>query len=409
MEFGLRPVVRPQLSLTLAGFVLGGVLLGTCSGLCPGLHANTFALLLAGLASSLPGPPAYVGVAILAAGTVHTFLDVVPALALGVPDAAMAPTALPGHRLVLAGRGHEALRLSALGSGAALLAAVPLAVPVTALMRLLVPVVEAHLSVVMAGVVALLVATERDAVAAIGAVLAVAASGLLGVLTLDLPTNGLVAVGGTLTPLFSGLFGAPVLLDALDGSGIPPQDDAVVTTPRRSLLRLALTGTCSGAIVSYVPGISSAIAATAALTVSPSGGPRRFLITTSAVNTATAVFALFSLVSLGAPHTGVTVALDSLSGRPPLAWLLVSVLGAGTVGAVLVPTVGDRYLRVVGRADNDRLSIAVLAGLIALSWVVAGPTGVGIFAAATLVGHVPQRFGARRSSLMGVLLVPLAL
>jgi putative membrane protein len=65
---------------------------------------SIFALLMAAVAPTIPGPPELVGAAMLAAGVTHTFLDVVPALALGVPDAAMAAAALPGHRLVLEGR-----------------------------------------------------------------------------------------------------------------------------------------------------------------------------------------------------------------------------------------------------------------------------------------------------------------
>jgi putative membrane protein len=95
---------------TLLAYTLAGVALGTVSGLVPGVHANAFALLLAATAPTLSGPSTGVACAVLAAGVTHTFLDVVPALALGVPDAAMAAGSLPGHRLVLGGRGREALR-----------------------------------------------------------------------------------------------------------------------------------------------------------------------------------------------------------------------------------------------------------------------------------------------------------
>ena len=94
-------------TLLAFAFVAGGIALGTASGLLPGLHANNMAFLLAGVAPSVPGPPLYVAMAMLSAGVVHTFLDVVPSLALGVPDASMAAVALPGHRLVLEGRGRE--------------------------------------------------------------------------------------------------------------------------------------------------------------------------------------------------------------------------------------------------------------------------------------------------------------
>jgi len=103
MDALVRPVVDPGFAAAALAFLCGGVALGTASGLVPGLHANNFALLLAGLAPSVSADPLLVGVAMLGAGVVHSFLDIVPALALGVPDAATAVAALPGHRLVVAG------------------------------------------------------------------------------------------------------------------------------------------------------------------------------------------------------------------------------------------------------------------------------------------------------------------
>jgi hypothetical protein len=47
---GIRLTVDPAEALLFCGFLAGGVALGTVSGLTPGIHANTFALVLAGLA-----------------------------------------------------------------------------------------------------------------------------------------------------------------------------------------------------------------------------------------------------------------------------------------------------------------------------------------------------------------------
>jgi len=392
---------------TLAA-VAGGICLGTLSGLVPGLHANTLALLLAAGASEVPGPRLYVGAAMLAAGVTHTFLDVVPALALGVPDPAMAAGALPSHRLVLEGRGREALRLSALGSGAAVVLAVPLSVPVTLLMVKLYPVVSAHLPLVLGSIAAVLVASEPGWDRRVGAVFSLVGSGGLGLAVLDASVSGVVPVADVLVPVFAGLFGAPVLLAAIEGSGVPPQADARVTTPKRTLATLATVGTLCGAVVGYLPGVSSAVAATLALGLVSTGGARAFVVTTSGVNTATAVFALFALVTFGDPRTGVLVALDRAAVPLAVPSLLSAVAVAAVVSAMLVPVVGDRYLRTVGRLDPAWLSVGVLAGLLGLSVVFAGPLGVAIFAAATLVGHLPPRFGCRRATLMGVLLVPLA-
>lgn len=420
----VRLTADPVAVAVLLAAITAGVGLGTVSGLVPGLHANTLALLLAATAGSVPGPRLYIGAAMLAAGVTHTFLDVVPALALGVPDPAMAAGALPGHRLVIEGRGREALRLSALGSGTAVVLAAPLAVPVTLLMERVYPFVTAHLTVVLGAIAALLVLSEPGWDRRIGAVLSIAASGGLGLALLDIPTDGLLPVADILVPLFSGLFGAPVLLAAIEGEGVPPQADAAVTTPRRTVATLATIGTLCGAVVGYLPGVSSAIAATLALGVTANGGPlslatetegrespsgpRAFIVTTSGVNTATAVFALFALVTFGDPRTGVLVALDRASVPLVLPSLLTSVAIAAVAGGLLVPSLGDRYLRTVGRLDPTWLSVGVLAGLVVLSGVFAGTIGVGAFAAATLVGHLPPTVGCRRATLMGVLLVPIA-
>lgn len=406
MEFTVA--ARP--AATALGFVIGGVTLGTASGLVPGLHANNVALVLAGVAPSVPAPPLYVGMAIVAAGVVHTFLDIVPALAIGVPDPAVAVAALPGHRLVIEGRGREALRLSALGSGLAVVFAVPLAVPVTRAMTAVWPTLRANLAVALAGVAALLVVTERGVVSKLVAGISFATSGVLGLATLDISPAAPLSAGGMLTPLFAGLFGAPVLVDAIGSGDIPPQDDPAVSMSKAGVGGLTAVGTLAGAIVGYVPAVSSAVAATVTLCAIPGRyGARGFIVATSGVNTANCIFALFALVALGAPRTGVLVAVESAAVPLSLPHLLGAVAAAAAVGAILVVTVGDRYLTVVGRFDATWLSVATLLFLGLLSGLFAGAVGVVVYVAATVVGLVPARFRARRANLMGVLMVPIIL
>ena len=403
-------VVAPEASLTLVAFALAGATLGTLSGLTPGLHANNFALLLASTATAIPGSATAVGVAMLSAGVVHTFLDVVPALALGVPDPAMAATALPGHRLVIQGRGREALRLSAVGSGLAVALAVPLAVPITRLMTTIYPTVRANLSALLVGVVVFLVATESSTRARVGGVVCVAVSGALGTVTLDVSPAAPLDAGGMLAPLFAGLFGAPVLVDAMDGAGVPPQADALLAMPERDLGLTALAGSGAGALVGYLPGVSSAIASVVALPAVPGrSGARGFLVATSGANTANTIFALFALLALGTPRTGVMVALETAAVPRSLPVLLSAAVFAAAFAFPVVVLVGDRYLRVVGRTDYTTLSVAVLSLLTVVSYLFAGLVGVATFLAAALVGLLPPRFGTRRVHLMGVLLVPLGL
>ncbi|WP_411963842.1 tripartite tricarboxylate transporter permease [Haloferax sp. YSMS24] len=393
--------------------VVAGIALGTCSGLVPGLHANAFALVLASVASGVPGPPVATAAAILAAATVHTFLDVVPALALGVPDAALAPGALPGHRLVLGGRGREALRLSALGSGAALSLAIPIAVPITEATIHVYPLVRDSLWAVLLAVVTVLVWTEPTLRAKLAAVVTVVAATGLGLAVLDRTFAGPLPVGGVLAPLLTGLFGVPVLLDARHGAGVPPQGDASVATSPQAVSRSIVAGTGGGAFVGYLPGVSAGVAGTLALAVLPGADPdesaRAYVTATSAATTATTVFALFAFAGLGTPRTGALVALSSAGLPAGLAVALPVTVVAGIVGALLVPVLGDRVLAAVGRFDQRRLVVGVVSGLVVLSWAFAGGGGVVVLAVAAVVGYVPVRLGCRRVHLMSVLMGPLVL
>mgnify|MGYP006270155679 CR=1 FL=1 len=414
---------------TTLAFALAGVCLGTVSGLVPGLHVNALALLLAAAAPTLPAPPAAVGAAVLAAGVVHTFLDVVPALVLGVPDAATAVGSLPGHRLVLAGRGREALRLSAVGSGVAVAGAVPLALPLSHLVAAGRAELYAALPAVLALVVVLLVAAEPTRRRRLGGVACFGLAAGLGLLTLGVPTDGSLAPSAAtsmLAPLFAGLFGAPVLVDALGGRGaIPPQEGARTALSPVATLRAAASGVGGGALVGYLPGVSAGVATVLALGgaggesrladgSSGDGGrtDRLYVVATSGADTATAVFAAAALVVVGDERSGVAVALSAVGGGgSPFGSVtaLATVVFAAGVGCVLVPTVGDRYLAVVRRLPHRALSVAVLALLWALAGVFAGVPGLCVFALAALVGLVPPRLGVRRVHLMGVLIGPVAL
>ncbi|WP_280537824.1 tripartite tricarboxylate transporter permease [Halopenitus sp. POP-27] len=408
MDPVFRPVVDPTFAVAALAFVVGGAVLGTVSGLIPGLHANNFALVLASAAPGIPADPLLVGCAMLGAGVVHTFLDIVPSLALGVPDAAMAIASLPGHRLVIAGRGREALRLSAVGSGLAVLLAVPIAVPITWVMVHAYPTIRAHIGLVLAAIVGFLLVTESSRRAALAGFGTFLASAALGMATLDIDPNAPLAAGGMLAPLFTGLFGAPVLIDAIDGAGVPPQSDARIAMERRSLGITATAGSVAGAIVGYLPGVSAAIAATAAVpAIPPSEADRGFVVATSGASTSNTVFALFALFALGTPRTGVMVALEEIAVPLALPVLLAATAMAAGIGFCVLLLVGDTYLRVVGNADYTRVSIGVLALIGELSFLFAGVVGVATLVVATVLGLVPPRLGTRRVHLMGVLIGPL--
>lgn len=408
LEGAIDVGIDPQLTLLVVLFTFLGGCLGIISGLIPGLHANNFAMLLVGIAPAVPAPPLFVGVAMLSAGIVHSFVDAVPALAIGVPDPDMAVTALPGHRLVIEGRGREALRLSALGSVLAVVLAVPLAVPITLAVVAVYDQLMANVQLLLAAVVVGLLVTEPTRRAALGGALSFTLAAMLGLTMLDLNPQAPLDAGGMLSPIFAGLFGAPVLLDAAKGAGVPLQGSPTLHTARPILLVTAAAGAVSGAIVGFLPGISAAIAAVAVLAVVPSAaGDRGYVIATSGVDTSNTIFALFALYAIDAPRSGIVVAYQELGAPIELGVLVLASLIAGVMGYLSVVTLGDRYLSIVGAVDYSRLSVLLLISLAGLSFLFAGALGVAVYALSTAIGLVPIRLGGRRVHLMGVLIGPI--
>src|SRR3990172_10687229 len=118
------------IDLFLALFL--GIGAGTFTGLAPGIHTNTVAAgVLAGLAflTTYFSPLAF-GVFLVSMVILHSFVDFIPSIFLGAPDdSETALSVLPGHRMLLEGRGYEALQLTVIGGiGASLvgLALLPL-------------------------------------------------------------------------------------------------------------------------------------------------------------------------------------------------------------------------------------------------------------------------------------------
>ncbi|ADJ15100.1 hypothetical protein HacjB3_08585 [Halalkalicoccus jeotgali B3] len=114
-------------------------------------------------------------------------------------------------------------------------------------------------------------------------------------------------------------------------------------------------------------------------------------------------------MALGAPRTGVLVAVERADVPLNLPVLLSAVAIAAAIGFVLVLVVGDWYLRAIGRVDHTKLCVGILALLVVLSYVFAGTIGIVVFFVSAIVGFIPVRFGANRVHLMGVLIAPIAL
>ncbi len=439
------------LLLGVLGVALLGSLVGIAAGLVPGLHVNNVALgLLAFEPAYLPALASVTGkgesivllaVLLAAASVAHGFAALLPSVFLGAPDEETALTVLPGHRLLAAGRGMEAVLLGARGALLAVFVALPLLLPFRLLLgdpvdayRTLRPFVPFLLLLLLA----VLLATEgrgrrasRSRLLAVGFVVL---SGALGLIVLrpgflESAWRPLALPGGSLVlfPLFTGLFGLPTILLSWNHRGrLPPQ----VLGPADALpdwrhSRGLLAGTVAGATVSWFPGLGGASATVVAQLLgggeSKEGDPdadREFLFAAGAANAATGMFTFATLFTVFRARSGVASAVEAISTPLPpwepasnLPPLFAAILLGLAVSAVFAYAATRRlarpFARFATRVRYARLVRSVAAALAMAVLGLAGPLGVLVLVAATAIGLGPPLLGVRRVHLMGCLLVPI--
>ncbi|MCL7415761.1 MAG: tripartite tricarboxylate transporter permease, partial [ANME-2 cluster archaeon] len=352
---------------------------------------------------------------------------------LGAPEADTSLAVLPGHKLLLDGFGAEAVRLSALGSAGAVLVSLVLLLPLSACFAIMYPLVDRYVGWILLVVVLVLIYTEKGEIIegqgslvrlkyrAFAALLFII-SGILGMMAFESQAlmQPVIFAGepSILMPLFSGLFGASMLvISMMTDTVIPMQvSSRLILTPRR-ILRGTLLGSAAGAFVAWLPGITGAVATVLARlgvreNYADEDSGREFIVSISGVNTANAIFGLVALYVIGRTRSGAMVAVaDIMDGIPfdldILTILLMVMVGVSIAAYFMTIFLGDRILTILTRIHYRMLCMVVLTGLIIVVFLLSGWFGLVVFGMAVPIGMLAPYLKVRRTHAMGALLLPL--
>ena len=400
-----------------------GAAIGTFTGLVPGIHVNTLAaMMLAGfpLLSDLLSPfipselmPVCISSCIMSASIVHSFVDYVPSVFIGAPDPDDVVSALPGHRLLLEGRGMAAVRSAAIGSCVGACASIALAVPLQlVLMSGLSDYLDSITAVVLIAVMVLMVLHEKEPKDVPWCILIIIISGLLGLICMDLgiPSDGII-VGGTLMfPMLTGLFGMPMMLQSLCNPVIEVQNDdceyPVGPVP-------GIKGVITGVLTGWFPGITSTTGAILSDSVTPEKSPEGFISMTASIGTSAAIIMLVTMSITGHGRSGTMIIIgdilgDSIIGTMNICFLLLLLTAAFAAFLGYVSTIlcGKLMSKVINSIDTLILNRACIILITALVLLMTGPFGLLILLVSTALGFLPVRVGVSRVYLTGCLLIP---
>ncbi len=376
-----------------------GTGLGIATGLIPGLHPNTiFVLMLSTLPFLLVFPIPAVLAFIVSLSVCNTLTDFIPSILFGAPDPSTALVVLPGHQLLMEGRGYEALALTVVGGiGVMLLTILFLPFMLTGLPALYF-IIKPYLHFLLIFVIIWLIFSEKRKLAALFIFLL---AGLFGFISLNsLPSNL------SLFPALTGLFGLSGLLTSLlVKTKIPKQD---VNTKTEVSIRGVVTGWFAGLLAGLLPGLGSSQAGVIAGKFLKAK-PRDFITALGGINTANILFTFMVFFTLGKTRSGAIWITSQIVTSLDMNTLFVVVLvGLATtlISAIITLKLGKIISKRISDINYNKMTWIVIISLFVLIFIFTGPIGILISIIGMLIGLATIFLNINRSHMMGFLIFP---
>jgi len=382
-------------------FLLLGTALGVLMGLVPGIHPNMILLLIPSLLL-LNISPLMLIVFVVSLGITNVFLDYIPSILLGAPDSSSALSVLPGHRLLLEGRGYQAIKLTLTGGLLSIffcLAFLPLAIlGIPQLYEFVRP----FLHFVLIGIVAIMIATERKIKKIFWCTTCFLLAGIIGILSFKMPIDNTLI----LFPVLAGFFGMPFLILQIKAKNtVPDQKLKDEKIPRKIMLKSSLLGTVGGVFSGFLPGVgSSEIAGFATI----DKNEKSFLITLGAIAMANLVMSFMMLWLVGSTRSGLAVAIDQILsiGQNEFLIIVAAILASAGIAAMLTLVISKRMIKIIQKADYSLISKIVVMMIVCLVFYFTGFLGLMITGICCALGLFVNIMDIKRGIMMGVLIVP---
>ncbi len=383
--------------------ILCGMFLGLITGITPGIHINLVAtLLLVGTKDITAFPKEYLAFAILAMSITHIFLDIIPSVFLGVPDANEVLAVLPGHRLLLQGHGYQAVAISAFGALSAILlgiAAAPLTITVIA--RLF-EIIKPYIGWILIAASLLLILKESGS--KVAAMFIFLSAGVLG-----LAVFGIETLKEPLFPLLSGLFGISTLLTSLaQNTNIPQQHSIFPKIPWKDWLLLTPLATTVSSLLSFLPAIGPTQATILASSVTKELSAKSFLFLNAGINAVNMLTSILSLYAIDKARNGAIVVMGKLAAMDTemLTKMLIITAMTAILACGLALLLARGFARVIQKLNYRKLMMGIIIFISILLPIISGWLGIVVAAVATLIGMLPTIFNIGKNHLMGCLLLP---
>ena len=383
-----------------------GILFGIITGLAPGIHVNLVSAVLFSIASILLRYTNAIVLAcfIISMALTHTFLDFIPSVYVGAPEESTAMAVLPGHKMLLKGKGYNAVKITVIGSFGGLLLTVLLTPVFLTYFDAIYNFLNPHIAIILLLIISYMLLKDRNRK---WNILLFALSGGLGLLVLNMPT-----LKEPLLPMFSGLFGFSGLVESLRQKvNIPPQTIEDIPVSKKTAAKAVLAGTIAGSAAGFFPGLGPAQVAVLSSQFLHNLGDKGFLMLVGSIGTVNFAVSLATLAVLAKARNGAIIVVSQL--LPDISQLLLIfiavLLMSGGIATILTLTTAKYFSRMITKVNYQKLVMGVMAFVLLLVFLFSGWLGLIVLATATTIGMIAPLKGVPRNHLMGCLIVPVLL
>ena len=380
-----------------------GVIAGIVTGLIPGIHINLLSLLLVSISPLLLKHTNVLALScfIIGMSITHTFLDAIPSIFLGAPDASQVLLVLPGHKLLLEGKGFEAVKLTVIGSLLCLIFAVMLVPILIPLVKIIYPILKDYIGYILLVIILFMLFKDKSYLKNIFVFLL---SGSLGIIVLN------STIENPLFPMLSGLFGTSMLFTSLlQKVQIPKQEiTETIKVPKKELISAISGGTIAGTLTSFFPGLGPSQGAVLATQLLRKISDYGFMILVGGLNTVNFVLSLITLLVLDKARNGAVIAIKELIQINPkvLIIFLGSALIAGGIATILALRITRIFSKLFDYLEYEDIVHYVIILIACLVFYFSGIIGLIILVTSTCVGIVTAELKVAKNHAMGCLLLP---
>ena len=383
--------------LLLLALVLIGVLVGVLFGLVPGLHPNTLVLFIPVFAAlgSFESIVLVVSIAVS-----NTLLDIIPSVFIAAPDEGNELSVLPTHRMLLRGGGYDAVKIYVSAGYFSLLLCIVLLPVLIVFIPFFYNIIVPYVWILLVLIIAYMVLTEKRKIVALIVLLMCST---VGVLLGKIPENNIML----LFPVFSGLFGASILLlQARNKSSYPRQNSSSCHIEKRQLFSSVFGGSSAGIAAGFLPGVGSSQMATFA-TLQKSD--ESFVATMGSIAASNILLSIISLWLIEKSRSGAAIILEnsvSVLGPTEVMLMVITTLIAASMSVIIALFFAKKFSSIVQKFNFSSIGKLVIGAIVVIIFLTTGFVGIFLFLVCLSIGIYVNLSGVKRGIMMSVLLLP---